>query len=295
MRKGRTRVGKGLEERGKPLHSLPTLHARLAVRPTLNSPSPTDERSAESLKPVRTARDREVGSRDVTAFPAEAGSACLSTRACVRSSAAQGVAVVPDQRPAAPTPKQCVKRATRIFGKRGTRRSRSPRTRHPCLSAFCQTDYPGAAGRRSSRSRTSIASVLSNLRSKWTSYRAGTSKSCAVYAAPIAWSRMASRCSNSASGSSYHAVLQFGERIVVPRLPMACDPDFERLGRRGVSQPITRPLGQASLPIGPRVFAQRRQGTRIGIRAACAQDVPRATRHGLVALHIPQFTRGFGR
>ena len=46
-----------------------------------------------------------------------------------------------------------------------------------CSRGFCQTDQATAAGSRSSLSRNSMASVRSSLRSKWTSYRAGTSRS----------------------------------------------------------------------------------------------------------------------
>ena len=42
--------------------------------------------------------------------------------------------------------------------------------------SFCQTDHAGTAGRRSSRSRISMASVRSNLRSRCTSYLAGVSR-----------------------------------------------------------------------------------------------------------------------
>ena len=44
------------------------------------------------------------------------------------------------------------------------------------LPRFCQTNHSGTVARRSSRSRISIVSIRSSLRSRWTSYRAGTSR-----------------------------------------------------------------------------------------------------------------------
>lgn len=88
----------------------------------------------------------------------------------------------------------------------GTGRTRLPQ---PWVGVLLKRFLPNGLSRHRGTSETHAAgpaslAFRSNLRSKWTSYRAGASNSGAAYAVPIAWFRMAQRCSSSATGPSYH-------------------------------------------------------------------------------------------
>ena len=94
----------------------------------------------------------------------------------------------------------------------------------------------------------------------------------------MAWSRIASRCSNSAIGSSYHS---FQWRSI----------QALSASRSAHSQPIVGPLREAFLPIGPGILPQCGHGAGVSIWAASRQDVPGVARHGLIAFHVPQIAR----